>query len=121
MNKSGIEPIQGRVLILPDEVSDTMGENDMLIKPIIAKDQEQMAQTRGTLVAAGEDAFKYEDGELWGDAPKIGDKVLISRYAGKLIFSLDETLERPKQVEYRLCNDSDITAKITGEKEITGR
>ena len=114
MNNTGIQPIQGRVLVLPDEVDEKEG---MIVKPLIAKDRQQMAQTKGTILAHGEDCFKYADDELWGDAPSIGDRVLISKYAGQIVFVFHD-VRTP--TEYRLCNDTDIVAIIKEDKEIRG-
>ena len=102
--------------MLPDEVDEAEG---MIIKPLIAREREQQIQIMATIIDHGDDCFKYEDGSTWGDAPEKGDKVIISRYAGSPIYEivLDEN-KRQKAIEYRLCNDSEIVAIRTEDKEI---
>ena len=118
MNNTGIQPIQGRVLIKPDEVDELEGS---IIKPLIAIEQQSMAQVKGTIIDFGEDCFKYQDDTLWADAPKVGDRVLISKYAGQIVWVFEEAEnKRKKAIEYRLCNDNDIVAIITEDKEIRG-
>lgn len=118
MNKTGIQPIQGRVLAKPDEVDEQEGS---IIKPLMTLEQQSMAQTKGTVIAHGVDCFRYEDNTPWSDAPKVGDKILISKYAGQIVWVFEEDEnKRKKAIEYRLCNDSDIVAIITEDKEIRG-
>ena len=123
-NKSGIQPIQGQVLVLPDVVDEMEGS---VVIPAIAKDRIQMAQVKGTLVAIGADCFTYQDGTKWKDAPKVGARVLISKYAGQLAWvyhDIDnedlEPIARRKPTEYRICTDDNIVAVITEEKKIQG-
>ena len=58
-----------------------------------------------TFVAAGGNAF-----EDWHDKrlPKLGDKVLIAKYAGITVKGADGQ-------EYRILNDKDISAILTRE------
>lgn len=92
-----IEPVEYKVLIELEALEEkTVGG---IIIPDDRRDRDQMAQTRATLMAVGGNAF-----EDWnGTVPKVGDKVLVSKYAG----------ERPDKNEnnpLRLCMDKDICA-----------
>ena len=92
-----IQPVDLRVLIEldPTEAKTAGG----IIIPQTQKDREQMAEVRGTLIAIGENAFAEMQ-----DPPKIGDRVMIARYAGTEVKDSD-----PIQ---RICNDEDIIAVI---------
>lgn len=97
VNTSGMIPVEDKVLLLPDKVSEKVGG---LYKPEVVQAQEQIAQVRALLVAVGGNV-----GEDWGEPiPKPGDRVMVCKYAGILdILGADgET--------YQLCTDRDITA-----------
>jgi co-chaperonin GroES (HSP10) len=107
MNGSGLQPCEYKVIIRPEEIDET----DPVLKRAKAagieiahdtKDRERMAQIKGTLVAAGGNAF-----EDWrGAIPKPGDVVYYAKYAGINIKGADGA-------EYRLCNDKDLSAIVT--------
>jgi len=100
LNTSGMSPVEDKVLLLPDKVSEKVG---VIHKPEIVQAQEQIAQVRALLVAFGGNAF-----EQWGEPiPKEGDRVMVCKYAGILDITGadDET--------YQLCTDRDITAILT--------
>lgn len=106
MNASGMRPVEYKIIIRPEEIDDT----DPVLKRAKAagieiagdtKDRERMAQIRGTLVAVGGNAF-----EDWrGAIPKPGDVVYYAKYAGI-------NLKGEDGLEYRLCNDKDLSAII---------
>ena len=105
-NTSGLIPVEDKVLLLPDKVSDTAGM--YLVKPDIVKAQEQMAQVRATLVAVGPNAF-----ETWeAPIPKAGDRVYVCKYAG-----IDGIKGADGQV-YKICDQQDITAIILKDPEV---
>lgn len=95
-----IQPVEYKVLIELDVLEEkTIGG---IIIPGDRLDRDQMAQTRATLVAVGGNAFSDWDAPI----PKVGDRVLVSKYAG----------ERPDKDEsnpQRLCMDKDICAILT--------
>ena len=98
-------PVWGRVWVEPDNIEET--------DPALARakafdfkivdtrmERERMAQTEGTLVAAGGNCF-----EDWkGVIPSVGDKVLFDKYAG--------ATKVVDGVTYRLINDTDILAIV---------
>ena len=98
MNKSGIQPVEYKVLIKPEVVEKKTSGG--LYLPETTQDKDQMAQIKGELVATGGNAF-----EDWAGPPVIGDKVYFAKYAGYII-------KGENGEEYRLANDKDITAII---------
>lgn len=103
MNKTGIEPVQFRVLISVDEV-DEMTEGGLWLTQQTVEN-EQMGHDRGTLIAVSDMAFSDWNGQK----PQVGDKIIFKKFAGTIIQYRDE-----KKVigKYRLCNDKDIFAII---------
>jgi len=100
-------PVDYKVLVEPEVVPDKSAGGMYL--PDSVRDRQQYAVDRGTIVAFGEGFFE----RLQGPTPKIGDKVIFSKYAGSLI-TVGEGKERK---EYRLLNDEDICAILKEEKE----
>lgn len=98
-NKSGLSPVEYKILILPEDV-ERKTESGIILTDKVT-DREKMAQVRGKLVAVGGNAF-----EDWQEPiPKVGDTVSYAKYAGLIVNGLDD-------VEYRLTNDKDITAIV---------
>lgn len=100
MNKSGIKPVEYKVLIKPIEVEEKTEGG--IILPQQAREREAYAQQQGKLVAVGEIAFTEPD---WLDKPKVGETVLFDKFAGGMVIGKDG-------VEYRLINDKEIGAVI---------
>lgn len=109
INTSGIRPVEYKVLVKLDD----MYEADPLLKrareagielAASAGEREQMAQVKGTLVAAGDNAFID-----WKWKPPAGVRVMVAKYAGLYC-------EGDDGQEYRLCNDKDIAAVLTGQQ-----
>lgn len=102
-NPSGINPTEFRVLVKPDSAEQiTKGG---IIIPDQAKDREQYAAMKGTLIAASPVAFTYAEWPEGTPLPKPGDKVLYEKYAGALVKGNDGQ-------EYRVINDKDIHAVL---------
>lgn len=108
INRSGINPTEYKVLVLPDSIEEKIGS---VYIPDKAKEQEQFAQTKGRIVAASPLAFSYADEEEWlaasAEKPKVGDTVLYAKYAGFEIEGKDG-------VKYYMIVDKDICATIEG-------
>ena len=89
MNNSGIQPVEYKVLVKPKAVEEkTVGG---LYIPDDTKQREQYGQVQGTLVAVSPAAFTFNY-EGWPDgveAPKVGEKVVFSRYEGNEIKGAD--------------------------------
>jgi co-chaperonin GroES (HSP10) len=103
-NKSGIQPIEYKVLVLPDTLSDKTAGG--IIRPERQQEIEQAAAVRGYLVAFGGKAF-----EDFGDpVPKTGDRIQYAKYSGV------HQVPGADGKQYILCNDKDIAAIITQEE-----
>lgn len=97
MNKSGIQPVEYKCLVLPEKVEEKT-EGGILLTASL-QEQDQLAETKGVLVAAGGMAFS----DWAGEKPVVGQRVMIAKYAGLLCRGKDGE-------EYRLVNDKDIAA-----------
>jgi chaperonin GroES len=107
MNTSGIQPLDLRVLVLPDPV-ETKTAGGILL-PDQHKDREKFATMKGTLVAVGVNAWEEASARSPSFIkPVPGDRVLISKYGGVLLTGDDGK-------EYRIMNDEDVTARLIGE------
>jgi co-chaperonin GroES (HSP10) len=106
LNTSGLQPVEYKILILPELVEET----DERLKSAKAAglvlidkttDREKQSQVRGTLVDIGGNAFEGWEGRL----PQVGDVVWYAKYAGYVVPGDDGK-------EYRLANDKDIAAVV---------
>jgi chaperonin GroES len=102
MNKSGIRPVEYKVLVKPEAVeAQTAGG---LYIPDSAKEKEKYAKERGDIIAIGSICFTDPN---WLDYPKVGDKILFDKYAGATVKGQDGE-------DYRLISDKEIGAVIEG-------
>ena len=101
INKSGILPTGGHLLVLPIKVERiTKGGIHLLDETL---DKEQQAATVGTLIAVGPGAWTdLDDGSPWAEA---GDKISYARYAGVSMKGQDNQ-------DYVLINDNDVLARL---------
>ena len=103
VNKSGIQPIEYKVVILPDDTEQkTTGG---IIMPDQLHEQHEWAQVKGTLVAMGSLAFTNRMEEPLPDKPSVGAQVYFAKYQGILVPGKDGK-------DYRLCNDKDVAAVV---------
>ena len=99
-NKSGLKPVEYKVLILPKKVEEKTAGGIFI--PDSAKTKEEFQRSEGVIVAFGPIAFTDPN---WLEHPQVGDSVLYDKYAGSLVTGKDgET--------YRLINDKEIGAVI---------
>jgi len=111
-NKWGVHPTEYKVLIEPDEEDEVAGRAKLIIVPDSVRDKMQIAKVKGTLVAAGGNAF-----EDWKDPiPKVGDKVYFAKYAGIQL----KRYVGNKHVLGILCNDKDICAVLDDIETLEG-
>ena len=99
---SEIIPIGTRLLIETEVVAEKTDGGIFL--PDKIRDQQNVAATKGKILAMGDDAFceiKIKSGK-----PEIGDRVIFARYAG---------LEM-EDGKLRICEAEDIVAVIRSEK-----
>ena len=101
MNKSGIKPQSFRVLVEPLVVEETTKGG--LILPQDVKQKDEWAQTRGTIVEMGPEAFD----DYKGQSPAIGDLIFFNRYAGA-----NTRVDGNDGQEYWIIKDTDILATI---------
>lgn len=113
-NQSGIHPCGDRVLIKPDDIEEKT-EGGIII-PGTVSELHAMAQSIGTFVAAGPDAYidsvsRDSEGrvvERRGFSRPFatpGDRVAFAKYGGLQVTGKDGQV-------YRLMNDVDITAVV---------
>lgn len=113
-NQSGIHPCGDRVLIRPDEIEEKT-EGGIII-PGTVSELHAMAQSIGTFVASGPDAYmdsvtRDSEGRIVErrgfsqSFAKPGDRVAFAKYGGLQVFGKDGQA-------YRLMNDVDITAVV---------
>jgi chaperonin GroES len=107
VNHSGIQPIDLRVLVLPDPIEvKTAGG---IILPDQHKEREKYAMQHAMLVAVGENAWEEASSRSPDfSKPVPGDRVLISKYGGVVVTGKDGK-------EYRLMNDDDVIGRVIGE------
>jgi len=101
-NKSGLTPIEYKVLIELDEVGQKTGGG--LFIPDTVREKEQMMQVKATLIAIGGDAFI----DMNAPVPKVGDRIYVAKAAGYNVTGSDGK-------QYRLMQDKDIAAIILEE------
>ena len=96
MNKSGIVPLEYKVVVLPKQPED-FSKGGIAI-PDDVKERDEMAEVEGELVDVGPLAF-----EDWGTIPQVGSWVYFAKYAGVYVEGNDG-------LNYRIINDKDILA-----------
>jgi len=104
-----IQPVWGRVLVRPDDISDTdptfkAAKEAGLYIPDDDLKKEQFKQIEGTIILIGGNAFEDWKGQI----PIDGDRVIYDLYAGTNI-----TLSGQK---HQIINDTDVIAVI-GHKD----
>lgn len=104
-NTSGLKPLGRAVLVKPYEPEKKEG---LIIIPDQVQERTQMIEQRAVIIEVGDMAW-YEDGK---PRAKAGDKVLVAKFAGSMAIG---TLDGQK---YRMVNDRDIFALITGEQDV---
>lgn len=109
-NKSGIHPVEYKVLVKPDAVDENAAtsEDVVIYMPEVLQEREQWKMNKGTLIAVGGMAFRDGFDQWYKPIPEIGQKVLFAQYAGSNAKGKDNE-------EYRLMNDKDIAAIVTEE------
>jgi chaperonin GroES len=107
MNTSGIEPMDLRVLVLPDPIEERTKGGIILAE--MTREQQKHAVVKGTLVAVGENAWEEAAARSHAfERPQPGARVMIAKYGGIEVKGLDGK-------DYRLLNDEDIIGRLTGE------
>ena len=104
-NKSGIYPLEFKVLVLPEKVEETTEGGIYL--PEEAKARARNDTKAGVVVEIGGLAFDRQTDEPWPEYRegllKAGSEVVFSKHGGEFLLGDDGE-------EYRLMNDRDILA-----------
>lgn len=98
MNKSGIKPAGGYVVI---ELPDAQEKVGSIFIPQSEAEKQQYGTQRGTVVAIGPMVGKTLSGVSNGHEVAVGDDVAFARYAGTMIKGVDGK-------DYRLLLDDDV-------------
>ena len=97
-----IVPLMHRALVKPKQVETKTASGIILTESLTRK--EQAGTDEGIILAIGDTLGKDFGAEV---LPKVGDKVLFAKYAGKFIKNGDEDLV--------LLNDDDLIAIVKDE------
>lgn len=102
-----IKPNGHKVIVKPDDIEEVT-EGGIVLTGVINERLEKAGINRGILVAYGNQAWRAFSNDFTGMPwANVGDYVLYSKYAGKLIQDpIDGT-------EYMIMNDEDVLAVIT--------
>lgn len=104
-------PVEFKVVVELDPIEEVTKGG--IILPGEKVERDKLAYEEGTLVAVSPFAFTYEPNGLgWPEdrpAPKVGERVMIERYAG--------LLREKGGKNYRIVNDKNIVAVIEGSHE----
>lgn len=93
---TALKPLEHRVVVLPDPVEETAGKSGIIIKAEYTKTQDRRQQIKATVEEVSDCSFADWEGQK----PVVGDRVLLSMYAG-VWYEEDD-------VEYKIVNDLDI-------------
>lgn len=96
MNKSGIKPVEFKVLVKPKAVKEKTAGG--IVIPDQVKEKESFSVSEGELIAVAPLAFTDPD---WLDKPQVGETVVFAKYAGRDIKGSDGEI-------YRLIDDRDL-------------
>lgn len=100
MNTSGWQPVEFNCIVQVDKVQEkTKGG---IFIPDQKRDEDKLAAVEATLVAVSPLAFTYEEWPEDARKPMPGDRVLLAKYAGSSIGSLES--------DFRVIKDKDILA-----------
>ena len=98
-NKSGIVPVEYKVLVLPEQVSEFHDASGLIKKTDTDHETEELAQTEGVMVEISDMAFT----DWKCRRPEVGERVKFARYAGLMVEGKDG-------LTYRVIKDQDVVA-----------
>jgi chaperonin GroES len=101
-----LKPLGDRLIVEPLEEEQTTAAGIVLPDTALEKPQ------RGTVIAAGPGARSSETGEVIPMDVAEGDIVVFSKYGGTDI-RIDAT-------DYLILRESDVLAKVVGDRELAG-
>lgn len=103
-NQTGLKPLGQAVLVEPYEPERHV-KSSIIEIPLPARERMTMAETRAIVIDVGPEAWKDEK----HPRAKVGDKVMVSAYAGTM------TRSPMNGKQYRVINARDIFLQITQE------
>jgi len=106
-NHSGITPLDNKVLVLMDQHAEVSSGG--IVIPEDVRSRQSMASETGVIVSLGAMAFAFSDegDRHWlSKKPSPGDRVVVERYAGRVVQGRDGQ-------EYRLVSQMSIGALYT--------
>ena len=106
-NPSGLRPTGRAVLVKPYQPEIKEG---LIVMPDTVKTQQAIVEQRAVVIEVGPAAWAEEIASGFGPRASIGDKVLISGYAGYMAKGTADG------EQYRFVNDKDIFAQIEVEQ-----
>ena len=103
LNKSNTigQPVEYKVLVLPDVVEEKTAGGIYLAQSI--QEKEQMRAVKGTIIAVGGMAFT----DWTGIIPDVGDRIIFAVNSGMIYKHEEKT--------YRLINDKDVVMILPKE------
>ena len=102
---------EGNKVVVKTDTVERISDGGIII-PDMTRDQEQIAATRGEIVAIGPEAhlrFCEDPDGIESHEAKPGDRVIFAKFGGSSI--------RIDRSEYRILYDTDVICKITGEED----
>lgn len=108
INGSGLDPLDKRVVVRPDDAADKIGS---VYIPESVREQKKFAMQTVTVVAVGQLAWSEAKNEarVYGvpfEAPVPGDRVRVGRHTG-------DGFEGPDGLRYVLMNDEDVLGRLS--------
>lgn len=103
LNASGVEPLDMRVVVLPDPVEEMTKGGIILTQT--HTEREQHAAVRGLLVAVGVNAWCEARAARDFDPPVPGERVMFAKYGGS-------SFEGADGQTYRMMNDEDVVGRL---------
>ena len=99
-----LQPLGDRLIV------EVLEEEETTVSGIVLPDTAKEKPQRGKVLAVG--PGKYEDGKLVPLDVNVGDEVIYSKYGGTEIKVGTE--------DYLILRESDVLAKVTGDREPAG-
>src|SRR5581483_1689819 len=106
VERMNLKPLGDRLIVEPLEEEQTTAAGIVLPDTALEKPQ------RGTVVAAGPGERSRETGEIIPMDVSEGDVVVFSKYGGTDI--------KIDGVDYLILRESDVLAKVVGDRELAG-
>lgn len=102
-NKSGIRPIEYNILVAPKEIERKTKGGLLLAETTIEK--EEFGRTEGLIVDVSPMAFTFADWPADAPKPRIGDRVMFSKYQAQSVKGRDGK-------DYWIIKDKSLMAVI---------